>query len=140
MCLIAWRETAVGILCAIGVLLLVPCCTGVRVILPNHSVCFPFQSFHIHNSISPSSSPPIFSCPSSRRPSISSMAVYFSCIRCVLPPLISLLFFLYPSSSSVLPISFCFSIILLLGAIAFRRLFSGHSSFFCLPSLFLLFF
>ena len=61
------------------------------------------------------------------------------CFLDVFPPLLSLLICLHPSLPSGLPISSCFSPIVLLGCIASQPVSSGHSSFFYPPSLFMLF-
>ena len=58
---------------------------------------------------------------------------------CFFLPQLSLLVCLHPSLPSDLPISSCFSPIFLLGCIVSQPLSSGRSSFFCPPSLFLLF-
>ena len=85
--------------------------------------------------------PPIFSCPSSRSPPISPVAFPFSCVLDIFSPLLSLLVCLHPFLPSGQPISSYFSPIFLLGCIFFasQPLSSGRSSFFCPPSLFLLF-
>ena len=95
-----------------------------------------FHSFLLALPLSIFHPPPIFSCPSSRSPPIT---FPFSCILDVFPPLLSLLVCLHPFLLSGLPISSCFSPIFLLGCIASQPLSLGRSSFFCPPSLFLLF-
>ena len=94
------------------------------------SLCFLLFSI-FHTSL-------IFSYPSSRSPPISAVAFPFSCVLDVFLPQLSLLVYLYPSLPSDQPISSCFSPIFLLGCIASHPL-SSSPSFFCPPSLFLLF-
>ena len=122
--------------------LLVPCCTGVRVRYNIVEPLFLFFLSIVFYRLLPLSifhPPPIFSCPSSRSPPISAVAFPFSCVLDVFPPLLSLLVCLHPFLPSGLPISSCFSPIFLLGCIASQTLSLGRSSFFCPPSLFLLF-
>ena len=108
-------------------------------ILSRHSLLFlsilfyqpPLSIFH---------PPPIFLYPSSRSPSILAVGFPFSCVLDIFSPLLSLLVCLHPSLPCGLLISPCFSPIFLFSCpVASHLLSSGHSSFFCQPSLFLLF-
>ena len=68
----------------------------------------------------------IFSCPSSHSPPISAVAIPFSCVLDVFPPLLSLLLCLHPFLPSGLPIPSCFSPIFLLGCIESQPLSFKH--------------
>ena len=98
----------------------------------SHSFCCFFPYFSIGRPLSIFHPPPIFSCPSSRSPSILAVGFPFSCVLGVFPLLLSLLVCLHQSLPCGLPISPCFSPIFLFSCpVASHRLSSGRSSFFC---------